>query len=81
MVWDLGLSSMGPQRYRDRELSQAMRQRLEICVDDMVDRAHAAARDLLRSHRADLERLAAALLEHEVLYEPELLEVLGRGGE
>jgi len=79
LVWDLGLSELGPNRYRDRQLSETMRQKLEACVDAMLQRAYDNALRVIEDRRPDLERLASALLEHEVLYEPEVLHLLGSG--
>ncbi|MBM3270180.1 MAG: AAA family ATPase [Candidatus Sericytochromatia bacterium] len=76
IVRDLGLSDMGPQRFRDRELSESRRRALEACVDAYLERAAAEARQILEASRADLDRLARALLEREVLYEAEILDLL-----
>lgn len=77
MVWDLGLSEMGPRRYRDRELSDGMKQQLEQAVDGLLSKADRTANELLREHRRALDGLANALLEHEVLYENDVLAALG----
>ncbi len=78
MIRDFGLSELGPQRFRDRELSEARLQAIEHAVDAALASAEREARDLLETGHADLDRLAAALLEGEVLYEAEILELLGK---
>ncbi len=79
MVWELGISELGPKRYKDRELSEARRQQLEQVVDGLLSRANAIALSLLETHRSALDGLAMALLEREVLYEDEVLRATGLG--
>jgi Peptidase family M41 len=46
-------------------------------VRQLVDHAHDRARFILTTHRATLDRLAAALIEKETLDDAELAEVFG----
>jgi cell division protease FtsH len=46
----------------------------------LLDEAHIEAREILELHRATLDRLADALIEHETLEESELLEIFAGVG-
>jgi cell division protease FtsH len=51
--------------------------RIDAEVRRIIGEAHAEAEAILRKHRATLDRLAAALMEHETLDTPALMEVFG----
>lgn len=78
MVWDLGYAPGFPGAYRDLTISEATKQALDEAVGLLLEEGRARARALLSVHERELSRLAHALLEHEVLYEPELRVLLER---
>ena len=51
--------------------------RIDAEVRRIIEDAHAEAESILRAHRATLDRLAAALMEHETLDTPALMEIFG----
>ena len=93
MVTEFGFSDkLGPLRYTDNQeeiflghsvtqqknVSDATARLIDEEVRRLIDEAEATARKILESHRADLETLAAALLEYETLSGDEV-EALLRG--
>lgn len=45
-------------------------------VKSILDQSHQRAKSLLSTHKADLDLIAKALLEHETLTGPEIIELL-----
>jgi cell division protease FtsH len=95
MVTEFGMSDkLGPQRFsvqdaepflgRDRartaDHSDEVATRIDEEVARLLDEAHERALRILEEHRDVLDRLAAALLEHETLAEDELDEYLAPVG-
>src|SRR6185369_10528931 len=92
MVWEFGMSDkVGPLSFvsgngrylrpdgfgsRDVPVSEATAEVLDAEVSAFVHAAHARARELLRTHRAGLERLAAVLRQRETLEGDELKRTL-----
>lgn len=78
MVWELGMTSLGvPANYKELSLlSEGTRQRLDQEVEALMTEAYRQALELLERKRPELERLAKALLSHEVLYETEVQQVI-----
>ena len=56
--------------------SDATAGRIDQMVCDLVRQAHRKAADILRQHRADLDRLAAYLLEKETITGEEFMQML-----
>ncbi|MDB5098238.1 MAG: ATP-dependent metalloprotease FtsH [Cyanobacteria bacterium RYN_339] len=79
MVWDLGYAPGFPGAYRDLAVSEATRRELDEAVGLLMEEGRAVARTLLAQHEPQLQALAQALLEHEVL-DGEQLERLLHGG-
>ena len=92
MVTEFGMTdAIGPQQVRTRQsdpflgresggstfYSDEVTARIDAEVRVLIDAAHTEATEILTTHRAVLERLAAALVERETLDTPELLEILG----
>jgi cell division protease FtsH len=91
MVTEFGFSDrLGPLRYSDNQeevflghsvtqqkhISDATARLIDEEVRELVDQAEACARDILESHREDLDKLAAALLEYESLTGAEVAALL-----
>ncbi|MFM7069148.1 MAG: cell division protein FtsH, partial [Actinomycetes bacterium] len=87
MVTEFGMSDkLGPQRFEPRsgepflgreqrrsaEYSEELAARIDDEVARLLDEAHARARHIVESHRATLDVLTDALLEHETLVEDDL---------
>ncbi|HEV7416377.1 MAG TPA: ATP-dependent Zn protease [Tianweitania sediminis] len=67
-----------PLLYRDAEQQALLLSRADIAqrVNTRLEHAYAQARELIRSHRAVVEELAAILLQRETLEGPELSRIL-----
>src|SRR5207249_4135079 len=57
--------------------SDEVASRIDAEIRLIIDSAHTEARAILTTHRATLDRLAAALIEKETLDSPELTAILG----
>jgi cell division protease FtsH len=57
--------------------SQDVATRVDAEIRALIENAHEEARSILQTHRATLDKLAAALMEKETLDTPELMGVLG----
>jgi cell division protease FtsH len=57
--------------------SDEMAARIDVEVRLLIDTAHDQAVQILSTHRATLDRLAAALIDQETLDTPALMEILG----
>ncbi len=92
MVTQFGMSDViGPQQLGQRSqevflgrdmgheqnYSDEMAARIDGEVRRLLDEAHAEAREILTLHRATLDLLAAALVEHETLGDAQLAEIFG----
>ncbi len=62
---------------RERPYSEATAEAIDKAARRIVDECYQEAVRLLTEHRTELERLAAALMEHETLDEKQVLEVTG----
>jgi len=93
MVTEYGMSEvLGPQQlgHKSGEVflgrdfghqanySDEVAAHIDAEVRVLIDQAHGEARAILETHRATLDRLAAALIEKETLDQAELQEILGR---
>jgi cell division protease FtsH len=95
MVTEFGMTdAIGPQQlgsrtgepFMGRDWGSAPNYSDEIAalIDDevsgLIDGAHEQAEKILKKHRRVLDDLADALIEHETLDTPELMEILERAG-
>ncbi len=81
MVWELGMTSIGvPANYKEMSLSEGTRSRLDQEIEGLMTASYREAQELLVLRRKELDRLAQALLTHEVLYEADIQRVLRGGG-
>jgi cell division protease FtsH len=95
MVTEFGMTdAIGPQQLgsrhgepflgRDMGPSQNYSDEIAALIDDevtaLIDGAHEHAARILTKHRRVLDELADALIEHETLDTPELLEILNQAG-
>ncbi|HEX7038501.1 MAG TPA: ATP-dependent zinc metalloprotease FtsH [Trueperaceae bacterium] len=62
---------------REKPYSEATAEAVDKAARKIVDECYREALRLLTAHRTELERLAAALMEHETLDEKQVLEVTG----
>ena len=68
----------GPEGYgNSKPFSEETAQTIDEEVRRIIDDSHREAIRLLNEHRARLDSLAKALLEHETLNEDEILAVTG----
>jgi cell division protease FtsH len=92
MVTEYGMSdAIGPQQLGQKHgevflgrdfghqpnYSDEVAARIDSEVRNLIDDAHDEAAEILRAHRATLDRLADALVERETLDTPEVMEILG----
>jgi cell division protease FtsH len=95
MVTEFGMTdAIGPQQLgtrhaepflgRDMGGTQLYSDEVAALIDDevgkLIDGAHECAERLLTKHRRVLDELADALIEHETLDTPELMEILEQAG-
>jgi hypothetical protein len=59
-----------------RHASPETEREIELEIKRIVDKCLKNVEDLLRTHRAQLERVAQALIEKETLYYPDLVHIL-----
>ena len=73
---------LGKEMHSYREFSEETARIIDIEVQGIVNSSHERATQLLRQHRAELDALAEALLEHEHIERVQIRELLGpRPGE
>ena len=63
-----------------RSYSEAMAQRIDEEVKAIIDRAYDRCETLLKDHRAQLDAVAAYLLEHETMEREEFLRIMEEQG-
>ena len=63
-----------------RSYSEAMAQRIDEEVKAIIDRAYGRCETLLKDHRAQLDAVAAYLLEHETMEREEFLRIMEEQG-
>ncbi|HRP47968.1 MAG TPA: hypothetical protein PLT07_10490, partial [Trueperaceae bacterium] len=57
--------------------SQATHERVDLATREIIEECYEEALRLLKKHRTELDKLAAALMEHESLDEREVLDATG----
>jgi cell division protease FtsH len=91
MVTEYGMSALGPRQlgrndsepFLGRDMGHEPDYSDEVAADidsevaRLLDEAHGRAGEILALHRATLDRLADALVEHETLADPDLQAILG----
>ena len=70
---------LGRDISKNRDYSEATAQEIDREVRKLSDDAYARAKDLLTSHRSQLEGIAKALLEYETLDGPQIREIMQHG--
>jgi len=93
MVTEYGMSDvLGPQQLGQKQgevflgrdyghtanYSDAVASKIDEEIRRLIDHAHGTARAILTRHRKVLDQLAEALIEHETLDTPQLMEVIGK---
>ncbi|MDR3019850.1 MAG: ATP-dependent metallopeptidase FtsH/Yme1/Tma family protein, partial [Treponema sp.] len=68
---------LGKEIARHKDYSEDTAQRIDKAVREILDNARKNATDILESHKAELEKLADALLARETLIDDEVRELLG----
>jgi cell division protease FtsH len=68
---------LGKEIARHQDYSEDTAQRIDRAVKEILDRARETAREIIASHRAELEKLADALISRETLVDNEVREILG----
>jgi cell division protease FtsH len=91
MVTEFGMSSLGPRQLgrsgaepflgrelgHDPDYSEQVAADIDAEIRRLLDEAHEEATEILGLHRATLDQLADALVEHETLSDVELSAILG----
>jgi cell division protease FtsH len=93
MVTDFGMSDLGPvnlgaqydvddlgrpQWFEPMQISQAMQEKVDNEIKRIVEEAYSRARAVLKSHRKELDKVAARLLEVETLDKEEFEKIVGK---
>jgi cell division protease FtsH len=93
MVCDWGMSELGPIAYgenqdtvflgreitRTENYSEETARRIDEVIHKIIDAQHQRARQIIGEHRSALDKIAAALLEHETIEGKHVLEILQFG--
>jgi cell division protease FtsH len=77
MVWDLGYAPGYPGSYRDMITSETTKRELDEAVGLILAEGQGLARAILASRERELEVIAQALLDKEVLYESDVEALIG----
>ncbi len=70
---------LGREITRHRDYSDKTAEEIDALMRGLIDEQHQRARQILTDHRDELERLAQALLEHELLDREEIMQII-KGG-
>jgi cell division protease FtsH len=68
---------LGKEIARHQDYSEDTAQRIDKAVKEILDRARAIAGAIIETHKAELEKLADALIIRETLVDDEVREILG----
>jgi len=68
---------LGKEIARHKDYSENTAQRIDKAVKDILDCARNRAAEIIESHKADLEKLADALIARETLIDEEVRQILG----
>ncbi len=93
MVCDIGMSPMGPISFgqnedtvflgreitRNRQVSEETARHVDAEVKNLIDHQYARATEIITKHRAALDMIAAALLEHETIEGRHVSEIVEFG--
>lgn len=93
MVCDIGMSPMGPISFgqnedtvflgrdltRNRQVSEETARNVDAQVKALIDHQYARATEIITKHRAALDMIAAALLEHETIEGRHVSEIVEFG--
>jgi cell division protease FtsH len=93
MVCDWGMSPLGPVAYgdhhdtvflgreitRNENISEDTARKIDAEIHRIIDEQYKRATDIISSHRAALDKIAEALLEHETIDGKHVLEILQFG--
>ncbi len=93
MVCDYGMSDLGPIAMgenqdtvflgrditRSQHISEDTARKVDMAVSDILNSQYKRAQGIISEHRSALDKIAAALLEHETLEGRHVLEILKHG--
>jgi cell division protease FtsH len=93
MVCDYGMSDLGPIAMgenqdtvflgrditRSQHISEDTARKVDMAVSDILNSQYKRAQDIITEHRSALDKVAAALLEHETIEGRHVLEILKHG--
>jgi cell division protease FtsH len=93
MVCDYGMSDLGPVAMgenqdtvflgrditRSQHISEDTARRVDVAVSEILNSQYKRAQVIIGEHRSALDKIAAALLEHETLEGRHVLEILKEG--
>ena len=93
MVCDIGMSSLGPISFgqnedtvflgreitRNRQVSEDTARQVDAAVKALLDQEYGRAKDIISKHREALDKIAAALLEHETIEGRHVTEIVEFG--
>jgi cell division protease FtsH len=68
---------LGKEIARHKDYSEDTAQRIDRSIKDILDRARNTAQKIIESRKAELEKLADALISRETLIDDEVREILG----
>jgi cell division protease FtsH len=93
MVCDYGMSDLGPVAMgenqdtvflgrditRSQQVSEETAKKIDGAISDILHKQYKRAQEIISGHRGALDKIAAALLEHETIEGKHVLEILQHG--
>ena len=93
MVCDYGMSELGPVAMgenqdtvflgrditRSQQVSEETSRKIDVAISDILHSQYKRAQGIISEHRSALDKIAAALLEHETIEGKHVLEILQHG--
>ena len=79
MVCSYGMSRLGLINYKfsfENPYSEETKKEVDYAIKETIGKATSKAKEILKSHRTQLDRLALALLEKETLSREQVEEIL-----
>jgi cell division protease FtsH len=68
---------LGKEIARHKDYSEDTAQRIDRAVKEILDRTRSIAENIIETHKAELEKLADALISRETLVDDEVRQILG----
>ena len=71
------MSSIAPYYWRDRQISEELKKKIDSDVKVLIDEAYLRAKEFMVKNKEKVHKLARELLEKETLVKKDLVDILG----